>query len=147
MLEWVARLWTTRMDHCTGQWLQGIPDDLGPLLDDIGAAYLPYLCANVGVVADETPRFDAEVGGVIYRRARYSRYRVWCLKELRSQYLMLPDQAQMTVRALLERHGCREPLWRHQHLPLLPGQEDSLPFKGDTKMVGVNETLITRQDE
>ena len=144
VLEWVARLWNTRMDRCTGQWLQGIPDDLGSLLDDIGAAYLPYLCANVDAVADETPRFDVAIGGVVYRRARYSRYRVWCLQELRSHYLALPDQAQTTVRVLLERHGCWEPLWRHQHLPLLPRQEDGLPFKGDTKMVGVNETLITR---
>jgi hypothetical protein len=139
VLEWVARLWNTRMDRCTGQSLQGIPDDLGPLLDDIGAAYLPYLCANVDAVANETPRFDVEVGGVAYRRARYSRYRVWCLQELRSHYLALPDGAQTTVRTLLEGHGCWEPLWRHQHLPLLPGQEDGLPFKGDTKMVGVND--------
>jgi hypothetical protein len=98
----------------------------------------------VDAVADETPRFDVAVGGVVYRRARYSRYRVWCLQELRSHYLALPDQAQTTVRVLLERHGCWEPLWRHQHLPLLPRQEDGLPFKGDTKMVGVNETLITQ---
>ena len=81
------------MDQCTGEWLQGIPDDLGPLLDDIGDAYLPYLCANVDAVAAGNSRFDVEVGGVAYRRARYSRYRVWCLRELRSHYLALPGQA------------------------------------------------------
>mgnify|MGYP001823457831 FL=1 len=139
VLEWVARLWNTRMDQCTGEWLQGIPDDLAPLLDDLGDAYLPYLCANVDAVAAGTPRFDAEVGGVAYRRARYSRYRVWCLQELRSQYLALPEQAQTHAKDLLQRHNCWEPLWRQSHLPLLPGQEEGLPFRGDTKMIGVNE--------
>lgn len=139
VLEWVARLWNTRMDQCTGAWLQGIPGDLGPLLDDIGDAYLPYLCANVDAVAAGNSRFDVEVGGVAYRRARYSRYRVWCLQELRSHYLALPGQAQAGVRALLEQHACWEPLWRHQCLPLLSGQEEGLPFRGDTKMIGVNE--------
>ena len=28
-------------------------------------------------------------------------------------------------------------------LLLLPGQEDGLPFTGDTKMVGVNDSLMT----
>ena len=139
VLEWVARLWNTRMEQCGGNWLPGIPKDLGPLLDDIGDAYLPYLCANVDAVAAGTPRFDVEVGGVAYHRARYSRYRVWCLQEQRSHYLALPEQAQTDVRVLLERHGCWEPLWRQQRLPLLPGQEEGLPFRGDTKMIGVNE--------
>ncbi len=139
VFEWVARLWNTRLSDCRGDWGQGIPDDLGPLLDDIGAVYLPYLCANVEAVAAGRRRFDVAVGGVAYRGARYSRYRVWCLQELRSHYHALPDAAQTAVRALLERHACWEPLWRQEHLPLLPDQEKDLPFRGDTKMVGVNE--------
>jgi glutathione S-transferase len=139
VLEWVARLWNTRMETCSGQWVDGIPDDLGPLLDDIGSAYLPYLCANVDAVAAGKTRFDVEVGGVAYRGARYSRYRVWCLQELRSHYLALSEAGQGDARALLERHACWESLWRQQRLPLLPGQEQGLPFRGDTKMVGANE--------
>lgn len=139
VLEWVARLWNTRLSDCTGQLVDGIPDDLGPLLDSIGAAYLPYLCANVDAVAAGNERFDAEIDGVLYRGARYSRYRVWCLQELRDHYEALPDTAQQSARSLLERHGCWEPLWRKEHLPLLPDQEVGLPFRADTKMVGVNE--------
>ena len=37
-----------------------------------------------------------------------------------------------------------DPVQRVMCLLLLPGQEDHLPFTGDTKMVGVNETLITQ---
>lgn len=139
VFEWVARLWNTRLEQCPGDWSTGIPDDFGPLLDEIGGSYLPYLCANVDAVAAGRKRFDAEIGGVAYRRARYSRYRVWCLQELRAHYEALPREAQMAARGLLERHGCWEPLWRHPSLPLLPGQEQGLPFRASTKMVGVNE--------
>jgi glutathione S-transferase len=139
VLEWVARLWNTRLADNPGDWVQGIPDDLGPLLDEIGSAYLPYLCANVEAVAAGKKRFDAEIAGVAYKGARYSRYRVWCVQELRNHYQALPVEAQISARQLLEQHGSWEPLWRHDTLPLLPGQEQDLPFRGSTKMVGVNE--------
>ena len=139
VLEWVARLWRTRLDECDGSLVSGIPGDLGPILDEIGRAYLPYLCANVDAVAAGRKRFDADIDGVPYRGARYSRYRVWCLSELRREFRALPEDAAAQARALLEKHGCWEPLWRQPDLPLLPGQEAGLPFRADTKMVGANE--------
>ena len=139
VLEWVARLWNTRLAEGEARWPAGIPDDLGPLLDDIGESYLPYLCANVEAVAAGRQRFDVSVGGVDYRGARFSRYRVWCLQELRDQFNAMPDAARTETQALLERHHCWEPLWRQDELPLLPDQEAGLPFRADTKMVGVNE--------
>ena len=141
VLEWVARLWNSRLADCHGDWVGGIPGDLGPLLDEIGTHYLPYLCANVEAVAAGKKRFDADIGGVAYRGARYSRYRVWCLKELRSRFEALPDAVRGRARQLLERHGCWEPLWRQAELPLLAGQEQGLPFRATTKMVGVNEEM------
>ncbi|MDA9941415.1 hypothetical protein N9C62_02295 [Luminiphilus sp.] len=36
-----------------------------------------------------------------------------------------------------------DPVQRFVCLLLLPGQEDGLPFTGDTKMVGVNDSLMT----
>ena len=36
-----------------------------------------------------------------------------------------------------------DPVQRFVCLLLLPGQEDRLPFTGDTKMVGVNDSLMT----
>lgn len=139
VFEWVARLWNTRADHCAEDWVTGIPDDVGPLLNEIGSNYLPYLGANVEAVASGRKRFDAEIGGVAYRGARYSRYRVWCLQELRDHFDALPIDSQPVARGLLEKHGCWDPLWRNKELPLLPGQEQDLPFKGSTKMVGVYE--------
>lgn len=139
VLEWVARLWNTRLEGGSSQWLPGIPEDIGPLLDEIGSDYLPYLCANAEAVEGGQKRFDADIGGVQYRGARYSDYRVWCLQELRDQYEALPEDARSTAEQLLRKHGCWEPLWRIEALPLQPGAEKDLPFRGSGKMVGANE--------
>ncbi|MEP4486747.1 MAG: glutathione S-transferase family protein [Halioglobus sp.] len=139
VLEWVARLWNTRLSDCDGTLVSGIPEDIGPILDEIGKAYLPYLCANVTAVSAGEKRFDADIDGVPYRGARYSRYRVWCLQELRSHFQSLGVDEQSAAKDLLQRHHCWEPLWRDDTLPLAPDQESGLPFRGNTKMVGANE--------
>ena len=79
------------------------------------------------------------IQGVRYENVPAGRYRVWCLQELRDQFNAMPDAAREETQALLERHHCWEPLWRQAELPLLPDQEAGLPFRADTKMVGVNE--------
>ncbi|MEE4193533.1 MAG: glutathione S-transferase family protein [Halieaceae bacterium] len=141
VLEWVARLWNTRLADCAAEAPQAVPDDIGPLLEEVGNSYLPYLNANAAAVAAGNKRFDVQVGGVAYRGARYSRYRVWCLAELRRQFEALPEAAGLKARALLERHGCWAPLWEQAELSLLPGQEEGLPFRASTKMVGTNERV------
>lgn len=137
VFEWVARLWNFRLPDSSGSWSTGVPDDVGPLLEAIGASYLPYLCANAEAVAANKKGFDTEVDGVSYRGARSSRYRVWCLQELRGHFLAMPDDAQSRAQQLLEQYGCWEPLWRIAPLPLTPGQEQQLPFHGSSKMLDV----------
>jgi hypothetical protein len=108
----------------------------------MGRGYLPYLSANVEAVRLGSKRFTVEVDGIRFEGARYSRYRVWCLKQLREHFDALPVDIQVDAEALLKSTGCWEPLWCARDLPLLEGQEQGLPFRGDTKMVGVNETLL-----
>lgn len=110
--EWVARLWNARADRTYGKTLATVPDDWAPLLDDIGAAYLPSLCANADAFAAGRKRFDLSIQGTHYRNLPTSRYRVWCLERLRRHHDALPDDARVAARRLLERHGCWEPLWR-----------------------------------
>jgi len=139
VLEWVARLWNTRLEDCSGEWASELPDDIGPILDDMGRGYFPYLGANARAVAAGNKRFDADIDRVPYRGARYSRYRVWCLSQIRASLEALPEDQCRNARELLQRHGCLEPLYEVTELPLLPGQEAGLPFRADTKMVGVND--------
>jgi glutathione S-transferase len=137
--EWAARLWNTRLQDCSGTLLPGVPGDWGPILDEIGSQYLPYLCANTDAVVAGQKRFDAEIGGVRYLGARWSKYRVWCLQQLRGHFRALGPADQDTAQALLEQHGCWEPLWRHAELPIDAGFCDQLPFHVDAKMIDVYE--------
>jgi len=88
-----------------------VPDDWGPILDSIGSAYLPYLCANAEASKAGQTHFDVDIEGARYRRIRTARYRVWCLEELRRHFGDLTERDQREVRAGLEAHGCWAPLW------------------------------------
>ena len=109
---WLARLWNARASRERGALLAGVPSDWGPILDDIGAAYLPYLCANAEAWQARRQRFDVVIQDTPYARVPTSRYRVWCLERLRQHYDALPTAAQQAARILLERHAAWEPLWR-----------------------------------
>jgi len=135
--EWSARLWNSQLPENVSSPANEVPDDWGPILNEIGTHYLPYLCANADAVAAGSRKFDVEVGGVHYRGARWSKYRVWCLQRLRDHYRELADDDQQAARALLERHGCWEPLWRQADLPINPGLCGRLPFHVDAKMIDV----------
>lgn len=135
--EWAARLANFgRLDEA-GSLLHGIPADWGPLLDEIGQHYLPYLCTNIDAVEKGRKRFDTDVGGVHYRGARWSKYRVWCIQRLRAEYSTLPEQDQERARNLLTQHDCWEPLWRHKQLPIDKQLCSRLPFFGEAKMIDV----------
>lgn len=136
---WAARLWNTRLEDCPGTLQAGIPADWGPLLDEIGSQYLPYLCANIDAVSAGKKRFDAEIGGVHYRGARSSKYRVWCLQQLRKHFETLSAADRVKAQSLLEQHGCWEPLWRHAQLPIAADFCGRLPFQVDAKMIDVYE--------
>ena len=109
---WVAGVWNARATRPGGALLAGVPADWGPLLDDVGAAYLPYLCANAEAWKAKRRRFDVVIQGATYVQVPTSRYRVWCLERLRMHCDGLPVDVRATARALLERHACWEPLWR-----------------------------------
>jgi glutathione S-transferase len=124
---WVARVWNGR-SHAGDALLAGIPSDWDPVLDDVGAAYLPFLCANAEAWSAGRARFAVTIQGTTYARVPTSRYRVWCLEQLRRHHDALPESAQHTVRALLERHGCWEPLWRVTECRSGHDPDDRAPF-------------------
>ena len=84
--EWQSRLWNARGSQVTGNLVDGVPADWGPLLEDVGSAYLPYLCANAEAWSAREKRHDATIEGVVYRHLPVSRYRVWCLERLREHF-------------------------------------------------------------
>jgi glutathione S-transferase len=129
VFAWQARLWNARPGTASGDLVAGVPDDWGPILDRVGSAYLPYLCANAEAWKAGARRHDADVEGVHYRRLPVSQYRVWCLERLREHFEALPEPVRARARALLERHGCWEPLWRVER-PESRYPADEVPFRG-----------------
>ena len=139
VLDWVSTLWKARLSELTDDFEEGIPNDLEPLFKEIGQVYLPYLSANVQAVKQNNKKFDFEFKNVCLRKARFSFYRVWCLKQLRDRFVRLPEERKTQVESLLKKFDCWEPLWKDENLPLSGNQEEGLPFKADRKMLGVNE--------
>jgi hypothetical protein len=139
VLSWVSNLWNARVSRIDENFEEGIPKDLEPLFREIGEVYLPYLSANVDAVKQSKTKFDFKFGNVYLKNARYSLYRVWCLKELRDRFTKLSEEDKTQVEILLKDFGCWEPLWRDKDLPLMDNQEEELPFRADRKMLGVNE--------
>ena len=134
--EWTARLWNARASRDAGDLLPEMPADWGPILDTIGSAYLPCLCANAQAFAAGASHHDMEIEGVRYRNLRTSRYRVWCLEELRRHFEALADAERDSVRKTLEAHGCWEPLWRVPELASGVDPDRQAPFAPGHPMTG-----------
>ena len=139
ILNWLDALQTTQLKNTEHQYIDEIPDDLDPLLEEIGGVYMPYLCKNVDAVRSGKKYFEFKSGELNIRKARFSQYRVWCLKELREKFYSLSKDDQSNVEQILRKFGCWEPLWMQKKLPLNSKQEAKLPFWADRKMIGVNE--------
>ena len=76
---------------------------------------------------------------VSFKNVRYSLYRVWCLKELRGHFQEASKDSQSILKDLLQRNGSWMPLWEQEDLPIDKHFESNLPFKADSKMIGVYE--------
>ena len=137
VFEWVARVWNARTSVTGGELLEQVPDDWGPILDSIGAAYLPYLCANAEAWKAGQSHFDVDIEGAPYRRIRTARYRVWCLEELRRHFDELSEPHQGGGRARLEAHGCWAPLWRIEDPASGLDPERKAPFSACGSMTGL----------
>jgi len=109
---WLGRVWEARGSRTQGALAIGIPAAWSPLLREVGEAYLPYLCANAEAWKARLRRFDVTIQGTRYRELPVSRYRVWCLEQLRGHFEALPGDARASATELLEKHDCWEPLWR-----------------------------------
>lgn len=112
VFEWVARLWDARHSTTQGEWCAPgtLPHDWLPLLQDIGAAYLPYLHANALAWREGRSHFDFEVQGARYLRLPVVQYRVWCRERLQQHFAALPEEARAPVEELLAATGALQPL-------------------------------------
>ncbi|MEH6569919.1 MAG: glutathione S-transferase family protein [Halioglobus sp.] len=145
VFEWVARVWNARASSADGELLGHVPEDWGPILTSIGSGYLPYLVANAEAWKADRSHFDVDIEGVPYRNLRTSRYRVWCLEQLRSHFSQLSQINQNDVRARLEAHGCWTSLWSVEDPASGVDPEHNMPFSGGSSMTGVDGKVAIKQ--
>ncbi len=126
--QWVARVWNARASLLSGSLVSGIPDDLDPLIQELSETHLESLRANALSWSRGESRFDAEIQGTLYRALPTSRYRVWCLEQLRSHFTALPEPAARAARTLLESSGGWEPLWEPAELESGFDPKGTAPF-------------------
>lgn len=104
--EWVARMWNTRArpgDPQSGnQGIIGkIDAPLATLLAEVCKTHLVQLRENALAVTQGRARYDQTIQGCAYKQVPSSRYRVWCLEELRREWNGLSADAQATLKATL----------------------------------------------
>jgi hypothetical protein len=130
VFAWQARLWNARASATEGDVLQALPVDLHAMLDDVGAAYLPYLNANAQAWLAGQDRFDPVVQGVQYRAVPVSQYRVWCLEQLQQRAREVPEARQPAIKELLEARGCWAPLFELGEPGSRYDEGNDAPFRG-----------------
>ncbi len=112
VMAWVYRVWNARASREHGELVSGIPDDLLPLLKEIGETHLEALCANAEAFAKGQERYEVDIQGTPYTDLPVSHYRVWCLEMLQKRYKALGENAHSGLSKVLEEQGCVEPLLR-----------------------------------
>ena len=98
---WVARMWEARSGGGGGELVSEIDPPLAALLREACETHLVQLRENARAHARGRTHFEAEIQGCRYERLPVSRYRVWCLEELRRHWQELDAGGQATVRARL----------------------------------------------
>jgi glutathione S-transferase len=107
---WVARMWNAKASSESPVWLDAVPEDAQPMLQEICETHLQQLAENAEAFRKDIGRFGMKIQGCVYQDLPVSRYRVWCLEELRKRFDALSDDEQGRVRSLLAHPGA-EILW------------------------------------
>ncbi|MFK8043592.1 glutathione S-transferase family protein [Congregibacter sp.] len=125
--EWVARMWLAK-DQGPPEFVSSPPEDSSLLLREVCETHLVQLAENAAAFSAGKARFAMTVQGCDYQNIATSRYRVWCLEELRRRFALLTDEQKIAARKLLP-HAQAEVLWDEQ--PSLSSgfnQSRHLPF-------------------
>lgn len=107
--EWVARMWTLKANP-QARFIDAPDAGLKALLQEACETHLVQLNANAAAYAHGDETFNMEVQGVAYTNMPVSRYRVYCLEELRRAYSDLSSEDQSEIQSWLP-EACASVLW------------------------------------
>ncbi|NNL66132.1 MAG: glutathione S-transferase family protein [Myxococcales bacterium] len=102
---WVARMWEARPAPEGATLLDEVDAPVAALLREACETHLVQLRENARAYTRGASRFAQEVQGCRYQDLPVSRYRVWCLEELRRHWQGLGTATQETLRGVLPEPG------------------------------------------
>lgn len=102
---WAARMWEACPQPDDAAILSDVDAPLAALLREACETHLVQLRENARAHAEGLSHFAAEVQGCRYERLPVSRYRVWCLEELRREWHALDETTQTALRGHLPEPG------------------------------------------
>jgi len=98
VFEWVARMWNLKPQDMEGGLISASNASLTPFLTEICETHLSQLRQNAEAWSAGEGRYSQTIQGTRYASVPSSRYRVWCLENLRGEWAALPAEAQATLR-------------------------------------------------
>lgn len=99
--EWVARMWTVKPADGGPSLITAIDPCLASFLTETCETNLAQHRQNAEAFGRGDRRFDLTVQGVVYEKVPVSRYRVWCLEQLRLAWAALAPDIQAALQARL----------------------------------------------
>lgn len=103
---WVSRMWNVKAEDAAGELIDTPDAPLIALLKEISETHLVQLRENAIAFSAGRRSFDPVIQACHYKRLPVSRYRVWCLEELRREWNALPDAAQTELKSVLKFEDC-----------------------------------------
>lgn len=101
LYAWVARMWEADARRHGPALVPTIDGALAALIREACDTHLVQLRENARAYQREQSHFEQEIQGCHYRRLPVSRYRVWCLEELRRHWRELADAERSALRSQL----------------------------------------------
>jgi glutathione S-transferase len=99
--EWVGRMWNSRATGTKPELLSKVDARLADLLVEACESHLVQLRENAVAFSQGLTRYDQEIQGCEYAQVPTSRYRVWCLEELRREWRALDEAARRDLQQRL----------------------------------------------
>ncbi|MFT7220455.1 MAG: hypothetical protein ACI8Z1_002072 [Candidatus Azotimanducaceae bacterium] len=101
VFDWVSRVWNAGGTEQTPPFLDSIPKDATSMLTEIAETHLVQLQHNAIGFSQGNERFEMEIQGCHYQNLPVSRYRLWCLEQLREAFARLSPADQAEGKGLL----------------------------------------------
>jgi len=135
VMAWVMRVWNARASEMSADLPDALPEDVLPLIAEIGATHLPALNANAEAVMAGDERHAMTLEGVPYSNVPSSAYRLWCLSELHRHYHALSGADKAAVDKVLDKVDALSPLLALDGIESDYNADGAAPFGAHSKAV------------